>query len=263
MPVSTIIKVISLPGSTRRPQFKTAAEESGVSWRFVDGYTSLAAPLKYDARKAIRHFGRELTSGEIGCYTSHYKAWEEFLLSDSEQLIVLEDDVVVDWGALARLAAHGFARKDIHILRMFCTHTFPHDVCIPRFLSPHSHLLRVRGLILGIQAYLLTRKGAQAFLSTGNSVFMPVDWVMSRYWHYGLANYCLFPFPVLERYGVSAIGDLQRETMAHVRPSDRARRLFFRIKDRMAREVFNRRILRTRPFGRIADIGPAFIDRKD
>src|SRR5271155_520168 len=116
MPVSTIIKVISLPGSPRRPQFKTAANESGVSWQFFDGYTSLAAPLEYDARTAIRHFGRELTIGEIGAFTSHYKAWEEFLLSDSEQLIVLEDDVVVDWGALARLAAHGFARKDIHIL---------------------------------------------------------------------------------------------------------------------------------------------------
>jgi glycosyl transferase family 25 len=259
MAVSTTVKIISLANSPRREEFSRAATEASLPWTFFDGHTKLAEPLRYSAENAVRHFGRPLTPGEIGCYTSHFKLWEEFLRSSGDQMIVMEEDVIADWKALERLARENLARHDIHILRLFSTHPFPSDLCVNRFLSPHAHLLRVRGLVLGTQAYIVTRRGAEALLKAAAEIVRPIDWEMSRYWVYRLPNYCVAPYPVLERYGVSAIGQADREA-ALEKGSSRLGRLLYRLGDRLAREGFNRRRMKPHPFGKTRDSGPAFVD---
>lgn len=47
-----------------------------------------------------RYLGRDLYSGEVGCYLSHLKAIDKFLESDAEYGLVLEDDAVPASGAL-------------------------------------------------------------------------------------------------------------------------------------------------------------------
>jgi glycosyl transferase, family 25 len=259
--VTSAIRVISLPHSPRRAQFAAAAGDTELPWAFFDGYTALTAPLQYDAAVAARRFGRPLSPGEIGCYTSHYKLWEAFLASDARQIIVMEEDVIADWAAIARLARHDFSGDGIDILRLFSTHPFPFDLSVQRFLSPHAHLLRVRGLFLGTQAYLLTRKGAEALMRLGHCVAMPVDWAMSRYWSYGAANYCLFPFPVLERYGISGIGHGGRGEIFPLSAGDRLARLLHRLKDRAKRAYVNRIRFPRHPFGPTAAVGKPYIER--
>jgi hypothetical protein len=87
----------------------------------------------------------------------------------------------------------------------------------------------------------------------------PIDWEMSRYWTYRLPNYCVVPYPVLERYGVSAIGQADREA-ALEKGNSRLARLFHRVRDRLARERFNRWKMKPYPFGKTRDSGPVFID---
>jgi glycosyl transferase, family 25 len=261
MTVFTTVKVISLANSRRREEFSQAAADASLPWEYFDGYMQIAQPLRYSAEDAIRHFGRPLTPGEIGCYTSHFKLWEDFLRSPSQQLIVMEDDVIADWKAVERLAGEDLARRDIHILRLFSTHPFPFDFCLYRFLSPHAHLVRVRGLILGCQAYIVTRRGAEAMLNAATQVVRPIDHEMSRYWSYGVINYCISPWPVLERYGVSSIGQAERELTLEKKGSRVAIRFLHRLRDRLARELFNRWHMKSSPFGKTHDSGPAFIDR--
>ena len=79
--ISTTVKVISLANSRRRDEFSRAAAEAALPWSFFDGFTKIAGPLRYAPENAARYFGRPLTPGEIGCYTSHFKLWEEFLHS--------------------------------------------------------------------------------------------------------------------------------------------------------------------------------------
>lgn len=260
MTVSTTVRVISLANSGRREQFSHTATDASLPWEFFDGYAQIAQPLRYSPEDAIRYFGRPLTPGEIGCYTSHFKLWEEFLRSPSQQLVVMEEDVIADWKAVERLAREDLARRDIHVLRLFSTHPFPRDFCVYRFLSPHAHLVRVRGLILGTQAYIVTRRGAEAMLKAATKVVRPIDWEMSRYWSYGVTNYCISPFPVLERYGVSAIGHAGRELALEKKGSRVATRLLYRLRDRLAREWFNQWQMRSSPFGKAHDSGPAYID---
>jgi glycosyl transferase family 25 len=260
MAFSTIVKVISLANSPRREEFSRAAAEAGPSWSFFDGYTKVAEPLHYSPQDAVRYFGRPLTPGEIGCYTSHFKLWEEFLRSSDDQMIVMEEDVIADWKALERLASENLARHDIHILRLFSTHPFAFDLCVRRFLSPHAHLVRVKGLVLGTQAYIVTRRGAEALFKAATTVVRPIDWEMSRYWIYRLPNYCVAPYPVLERYGVSAIGQADREGALEKKTGIRLARFLHRVRDRLARERFNRWRMKPYPFGKTRDTGPVFID---
>lgn len=260
MTVSTTVRVISLANSGRREEFSRAAADASLPWEFFDGYEQIAQPLRYSPEDAVRYFGRPLTPGEIGCYTSHFKLWGDFLRSSSQQLVVMEEDVIADWKAVERLAREDLAWRDIHILRLFSTHPFPFDFCVYRFLSPHAHLVRVRGLILGTQAYIVTRRGAEALLKAATQVVRPIDWEMSRYWAYGVTNYCLSPYPVLERYGVSGIGQAGRELALEKKASRVAIRFLYRLRDRLARERFNRWQMKSSPFGEAHDSGPAFID---
>jgi glycosyl transferase, family 25 len=260
MTVSTTVKVISLADSGRREEFSRAAADASLPWQFFDGYAQIAQPLRYSPQDAIRYFGRPLTPGEIGCYTSHFKLWEDFLRSPSQQLVVMEEDVIADWKAVERLAREDLASRDIDILRLFSTHPFRFDFCVYRFLSPHAHLVRVRGLILGTQAYIVTRRGADALLKAATQIVRPIDWEMSRYWSYGVTNYCISPYPVLERYGVSGIGHAGRELVLEKSGSRVAIRFLYRLRDRLARERFNRWRMKPFPFGKAPDTGPAFID---
>jgi glycosyl transferase family 25 len=260
MTISTMVKVISLANSRRREEFSRAAADSCLPWTFFDGYIQSAAPLRYSPQNAVRYFGRPLTPGEIGCYTSHFKVWEEFLHSSADQMIVMEEDVIADWKALERLAREDLCRHDIHILRLFSTHPFPSDLCVNRFLSPHAHLIRVRGLVLGTQAYIVTRRGAEALFKAATEIVRPIDWEMSRYWSYRIPNYCIAPYPVVERYGVSAIGQADREQTLEKKGSSRLGRFLYRLRDRLARERFNRWQMKPNPFGKTRDSGPVFID---
>jgi glycosyl transferase family 25 len=260
--ISTTVKVIALSQSVeRRTTFSASAKDADVAWEFFAGYTEIASPLSYDPRLAVKQFGRPLTAGEIGCYTSHYKAWESLTNSTDDQMIVLEDDVIVDWPAMARLAEYNFHKNKIDILRLFTTHTFPFDIAIHRFISPHSHLLRNRGLILGTQGYLVTRRGAEALLSTGTVVASPVDWVMSRYWKYRVPNYCLFPFPIIERYAQSTIGGGIRESKHPATALDYAAKLVWKIKNRITREYMNLVVFKANPFGETLDVGAPYIEK--
>ncbi len=260
--VSTGVYVISLDSSIdRRTAFTELSHQSNLPWAFFPAHRKLESPLVYDERLAIRRFGRPLSPAEIGTYTSHWKTWERFLESGLDQLIVLEDDVIADWALLNLLGAFRFEDTGIDFLRLFATHPFKSKTSAFRFCSPHSHLVRCTGLVLGIQAYLLTKKGALALLGTGNKIFEPVDWVMSRYWKYRIPNYSLFPFPVIERFVPSTIG-ASREATYSVTSSERLSSLVWRIKNRISREFADRLLYGRNAFSGSVDVGSSYIERE-
>ena len=235
--------------------------DSSLSWEFFSAYRTNQSPLIYNEQLAIQRFGRPLSSGEIGTYTSHYKVWETFLQSEFDQMIVFEDDVLIDWPLINQLAGFDFGGAQIDFLRLFATHPFKFRTAIYRFCSPHSHLVRCEGLVLGIQAYILSRRGAHALLSTGTTIFEPVDWVMARYWRYRVLNYCLFPFPILERYVPSTIG-ASREAEYVTTIPQKLSRLLWRVQNRILREYVDRVSFRLSRFPPSADVGLAYVEQR-
>jgi glycosyl transferase family 25 len=95
----TKVVVISLPdASDRRASFAERARGTSIGWTWFDAHLELAPGLTHDPDEAIVAKGRPLYPGELGCYSSHYAAWEMFLDSGAPQMLVLEDDTIVDWG---------------------------------------------------------------------------------------------------------------------------------------------------------------------
>lgn len=90
------ILVISLLGDdVRRAHMSKQLDGLGVKWEFVDGVVGknlTKYPAEYQSQKRINHYCFDMSAGEIGCFLSHRKVWQE-CVRRNEICMVLEDDV--------------------------------------------------------------------------------------------------------------------------------------------------------------------------
>jgi glycosyl transferase family 25 len=256
----TAILVISLATSTqRRAEFSESASGVDLDWSFFSAHNSIVFPLLYNDRDAIRHCGRALFPAEIACYTSHFKCWEWLANSKFDQVIILEDDVIVDWSAITKLVQFNLSTHAIELVRLYATHPIKCKIVIYRFLSAHCHLVRTEGWHLGAQGYMLTKAGACRLAEKYTNITVPLDWVLMRYWEHGLGNYSIFPFPIIEKNIPSTIGPRASVTKALL--VDRAIRFCWRMRDRVEREWFDHLTAERWPLGPSIDVGPVFVDK--
>jgi glycosyl transferase family 25 len=221
MSIRTAIRVISLEDATsRQAEFWQQAEGIEIGWSFFRAYTELTPPLNYSVKDCVRRFGRPLSKNEIACSCSHYKVWEWFLDSDYDQLIVLEDDILVDWNYLKLVSTYDFNAIRVDFLKLFTLYPFKSKSIIYRFLTRHHHLLRVNSMSVGAQGYLMTKSGAKILCDRYKNIEMPIDEFIGRYWISGLPQYMVFPFPILEKSVKSTIGG-ERSHCESLRSIDR------------------------------------------
>jgi GR25 family glycosyltransferase involved in LPS biosynthesis len=92
------VVVLNLKSSTaRRQQIDARLENLGIDYHFfdaTDGRLLSAEELERLAPSSSLLFDRSLTSGEIGCATSHFAVINQFTGEDNDFVCVLEDDVV-------------------------------------------------------------------------------------------------------------------------------------------------------------------------
>lgn len=147
-----------------------------------------------------------MSAGELGAYASHYALWSWFVRSDYRQLLVLEDDVLVDWDYLAALTAHDLRVVGIDFLRLYALSP---GLWRPKGRLEGRQVLQYLTYVYGAQAYVLTQAGARRLIEHARVVRRPVDDELDRSWAHGVPNLCVYPFPVIERYAPSIIGDLE------------------------------------------------------
>lgn len=206
--VQTKIWVISLAdAAARRAQFAQRVPIVGPAWEFFDAHTEMAPALQHDSPATRGTHGRTLRSGELGCYSSHYALWQWLSESECEQMIVLEDDVQVDWNFIDFLSGHNFSEMEINYLRLFAKIPARWRYVASPFLDRYHHLIRFTGYTLGTQAYLLTKAGARQLLHHGKTIRYPIDAFMDRYWEHGVFNLAIYPFPIFEIFQTSSIGE--------------------------------------------------------
>ena len=235
MIVETLVQVISLPDAAgRRGGFTDRARHTTLPWRFFDAHRELGSGLSYHPDDAVVAKGRQLTAGELGCYSSHFHAWQTLLESRATQMIVLEDDTIVDWTFLEKLAAVDFAGRGVSYLRLFakrpCAFRLHGDA-----IEPQRYLIEYAGYAHGTQGYVITRAGAERFARHCRRVRRPVDIELDRAWDHGVPCLAVFPFPLTEISTASTIGSerwarrpipaaLQRARL-RMRMVERARRI--------------------------------------
>lgn len=201
------VLVVSMPGAIeRRAAFTARARHAHLPWRFFDARTELPAGLAYDAEAVDRNKGRQLTPGEIGCYSSHYAIWQDMVARGIPQCIVLEDDTIVDWAFLSALTATNLAACDMPYLRLYAKLPAFSRTVSSDFIQRSRSVIEYVGHAYGTQAYAITLAGARAFLQACSTIQRPIDDQMDRSWDHGIRNLAVFPAPVIEEFVESGIG---------------------------------------------------------
>ncbi len=152
----------------------------GIDFEFVAGFDGRNLEVtdfpRYDHDRAVRHMGRGLSGGEIGCYVGHENALRAFLSSPYIHGLILEDDAVPAENLLEHLAgvveSLNLADPEWRACnvgarhRKYASHVakvLDRDVYAAHYYPMTSH-----GIVW-------TRKGAEEFLTRNATISMPVD----------------------------------------------------------------------------------------
>ena len=207
-----IIVINMMDAGERRDRFETRARHAPLPWSFYPAHTSLHPALTYNEQGAIIAKGRPLRPGELGAYSTHYAAWQDLQSDDADQYVVLEDDVIVDWNFLGKLAQVNLASMGINYLRLCYTHPTRRMALVKEnFVDGKHAIVELHATVFGAMAYVITKAGARIFLDHCRVVRRPIDDEMDRTWAHGQRNLSVFPFPVLGELGESVIGDTRFE----------------------------------------------------
>jgi len=173
------VVVISLVDSdVRRAHITEQLAVACVPFRFFDAERPRKYPPEYDAPTRLRMYASHLTLGEVGCYGSHYRIWQDLASSNDDIWCVLEDDIELAPDFARRLASAldvsvpwGVMRlKDAGSAGRWQVGQLPGGAIL------HDH----RKQPGGTQAYLIRRDAALTLLAYGKRMVHPVDDMLNR-----------------------------------------------------------------------------------
>lgn len=222
------VLVITLPDAQeRREQIRQLLTALGLPFEFfpgVDGRAfDVAAHPAYDSARRRRAFGRDLTSGEIGCLLSHRAVYEKMLAESLDEVLVLEDDVLLGPDFLRVLAALRDCPVPYDMVRFLGA---PKIARLPQrhvyHLVGNYWLSRLATTPGGAYAYLIRLQGAKKLLPFLQRNWLPVDTLMGRSWEHGLQWFAVQPSPCdYDRRFDSAIGDARFDKALALRGVER------------------------------------------
>lgn len=205
--IATKVVVISMDSSIeRRRRFAERSQNTPIGWEFFSAYTTLHPALTYNDADALVAKGRTLSPGELGCYSSHYAAWESLLQSSYDQYVIVEDDVIVDWELVAKIAAFDLSELDISYLRLCYNVPVKSSIVKRRFINYNRRIVELFGYASGTQGYVIAKPAAKTLMEYCKHVRRPIDDQIDSSWRHGIRNLSVFPFSVMEESADSAIG---------------------------------------------------------
>jgi len=136
----------------------------------------------------------DMSSGQLGCYASHYLVWQECVRAN-RPLIVLEDDVQIDQKRFGDFLGRCSGIPD----RYECVRLFPplgrknkpwlkcfsmgEQLAIYKFKRGHK----------STTGYLIKPSGATKLLEHAKRWIQPVDIEMDQFWSHGVEAYGVWP----------------------------------------------------------------------
>ncbi len=212
--------VISLPEEKARHEHIAAhLKERGFAPTFVDGIDMRGSNVldhpAYDfARRRAAH-GRDLKSGELGCFLAHRVALQQMIDDAHPFALILEDDAKLHENTLAALQNLINKNIDFDLIRLLGSdkvNNGKHRKITPLY-KDHT-LVRLRTAYGGAHATLYARKGAEKLLTTTQRFAFPWDTALGRCWETGMNAYSILPGLAVQDTGFeSTIGDARFNKM--------------------------------------------------
>jgi glycosyl transferase family 25 len=164
-----------------------------------------------NALAMIRH-GKTLTSSELGCYLSHFRAISSAYEQGYSHVCLIEDDVVIEPNFASVLNAV-LAKDGLDMVRFMALRLRPRKL-LGDIADTGNVLVRPKRGGVGAQAYVLNRDGMEKFLNYAQTIYEPVDKLFDHFWLYGLKVYCVEPHTVYESEHESSIVKVAGTSMA-------------------------------------------------
>lgn len=147
--------------------------------------------------------------GTIGCSLSHEHVWRQFLKSDNEFALVIEDDVAFDSDKLREAIEFATQNKDLWDILSFESNHYGHPQKIAKFTyeksGEDSFLVLYITNVKHAGAYLIGRNTAKKLLEKFYPIKMPLDHYYSRSWEFDLRFCGVEPRIVEQKFGDSQI----------------------------------------------------------
>ena len=170
----------------------------------IDGRLMSDAQRKeaFDYDACMKHYGRYLNEGEVGCALSHRLSYKAFLDSNNPYAMVLEDDIsaIRDWNTLP----WADIEKVLNVSR-------PRVV----FLSGDFWRLSSKSITpvfdaVGAYAYIINRATAEAILSIKIPFLVADDWL--AYKRLGIKLFAVYPYAADANLVVDLASDVQQDS---------------------------------------------------
>ncbi len=182
----------------------------------VDGRTldlsSLGGRLRQDI--ARRHYGQNLSCGEIGCYLSHYNLWQRMVDENISVAVILEDDVQL-LGDFKNVLAGVLNKSNAADIILFNLPPQNYGGDLVWKIDETYKVVRPKKRVLTNVAYLINLAGAHKLLDDCYTITKPIDMHGWEYWRNGLALYCVEPQIAYQKEVPSIIneGDVNRKAV--------------------------------------------------
>lgn len=148
----------------------------------VDGSTlsneyinSISAPIDHPLKVSCPG---ELTVGEIGCYLSHIKCWEELVQSNEKWALIIEDDIAISSRAQQYMLTENWIPAGADLVQLHGNKSC--DTRIRKERIPLTEngveLVRpIRPTPVGTLAYIISREAATYAIEHSKLLACPVD----------------------------------------------------------------------------------------
>lgn len=196
--ISIFVLTIDPEGSERRQSATRQLARAGLQGEFVEGFRkdNPAIMAEYDQRRNLIASKRSLTPGEIAVYCGHRAIWRQFLKTDAECALVLEDDFqITDLNGLSTALRDCLSHQTAWgMAKLFDFH--PKRIKEQKKIG-RTEIVRYKYASSGAVAYLIDRATAEKFL-TRKKFFRAVDEDFSWEWELDLNIWSVLPNPVAD-----------------------------------------------------------------
>src|SRR6185369_13913990 len=172
-----LICVVNLERSPERRRFMQQQFASlHLSYRIInasDGKQLSREELqKYSKRHTLKFKRRELSTGEIGCALTHARIYQQMLVENLEEVLILEDDIVITPDLLRVLLQRRKFPPEWEAVNFANTwaQAIPGEpVC------ENYEICRFKGIANRTSAYLINRRGAKKLIEHVYPIRLPAD----------------------------------------------------------------------------------------
>lgn len=140
----------------------------------VDGATLVSADRFTFVAARPRDGKRGWRDGQIGCFLSHFDAWQRIATGGAPFGLVLEDDLHVSEKLPALLCDTGWVPEDADVVRLEATGQWL-ALGRPVALASGRSVRRIRSAAWGAGAYLLSKRAAARLIASDPTSQSPVD----------------------------------------------------------------------------------------